>query len=155
MKLLTRNKALDRHALVMTIWLSFGFVAVVLLDYGLHAGGTLFIFAAFGAILAAFVGHIIVNTVYETTFTSRELALGLVLYAAALVAFGVTTVVSATFVERSFLPLGLGLVILAAIVIFYMVVHFGVRRAFEGFDVIRDFKPQRETGSHPGRGVLR
>ena len=38
------TKSLDRHALVMAIWLAFGFVALALFDVGLAYGGVLVIF---------------------------------------------------------------------------------------------------------------
>ena len=148
-------QALDRHALVMTVWLSFGFVAAALFGYGFGAGGALFLFAAFAVVLAAFIGHVIVNAVYGGTFTARELALGLVLYAAALLAFGLATLLSPEFRSRSFLPVSLGLVAVSAAVVFYMITHFGVRRAFEAFDVIREFRPRRPRQSRPRRGGRR
>ncbi|MGE0213559.1 MAG: hypothetical protein AB7S41_17865 [Parvibaculaceae bacterium] len=135
-------QAIDRHALVMTIWLSFGLVAASLFEYGFGAGGVFFVLAGFVVVLAAFAGHVIVNVVHRTTFTPRELALGLVIYAAALVSFGLATLLAPGFAARNFLPLSLGFLALFAVVVFYMVTHFGVRRVFDAFDVIRDFRPQ-------------
>ena len=53
--------ALDRHALVMTIWLPFVMVAATAFHYGFGAGGWPFIAAGFAVLIAAFVGHVIVN----------------------------------------------------------------------------------------------
>jgi len=150
-----RTQSLDRHALVMTIWLSFGLVGVALFDYGLGAGGTPFILAAFGAVLAAFVGHVIVNAVHGTTFTPRELALGLVLYAVSLVAFGLAILLSPGFAANHFVPISLGLMAVFASVVFYMITHFGARRAFDAFDVIRDFTPRRHDPDRPREGNRR
>lgn len=135
------TRSLDRHALVMAIWLAFGFVGLVLFDRGLGAGGVPAIAAAFGMVLAAFAGHIVVNAAYGTTFTRGELALGLVLYATGLVALGVATLFSPDFATRHFLAFSLGFLAVFAGVIFYMVTHFGVRRVFTAFDAIRDFRP--------------
>jgi hypothetical protein len=144
-KPLSPREALDRHVLVLVIWLSLGFVAVALFDFGLGAGGTAYILAGYAAIVVAFVGHVIVNAIYGTTFTRRELALGLILYAAALVAFGLAVLLSPGFGLPSFLAMSLGLLAVGAAVIFYMVTHFGVRRVFTAFDVVRDFRPESRS----------
>jgi hypothetical protein len=132
--------SLDRHALVMTIWLTLGFAAAVLFHMGLTWGRPAVILAAFGVLVAAFLGHVIVNAALGSRFTTPELALGLVLYASSLLAFGLAILLSPGFAARAFLPVsgGFGLVLLA--VVSYMVTHFGLRRAFEGFDVIRSFR---------------
>ncbi|MFO1149772.1 MAG: hypothetical protein U1E62_15450 [Alsobacter sp.] len=142
--------ALDRHALVMTIWLSLGFAAAVLLHLGLERGAAWLILGAFGVLVAAFLGHVIVNAVLGARFTTRELALGLVLYGAALVAFGLAILLSPGFAARAFWPLSGGFVLLLVVVVFYMITQFGVRVAFQGFDVIRSFRagpPGRAKGS--------
>jgi hypothetical protein len=133
-------RALDRHALATSIWLSCGFVAIACFHYGFGAGGVPFVACGFIVILAGFLAHIIVNAVYDAYFTSRELALGLVAYAAALVGFGGALLISDDFAQRQFLPVSLGLITVPAVVLFYMIVHFGVRRTFESFDVIRRFR---------------
>lgn len=132
--------ALDRHALVMVIWLSCGFVAAPLFKFGFGAGGWPFVAAAFAVIVAGFIGHIIVNAVTDTLFTTKEVALGLVFYVVALVAFGLTVLLSPDFRDTQFLSVSLGLIAIPLVVIVYMITHFGVRRAFESFDVIRQFR---------------
>jgi len=136
----TGRPALDRHALVMTIWLSLGFAAAVLLHLGLSSGRTAAILGAFGVLVAAFLGHVVVNAVLGTRFSTRELALGLVLYGAALLAFGLAILLAPGFASRAFWPVSGGFALLLVVVVFYMITHFGVRGAFEGFDVIRSFR---------------
>jgi hypothetical protein len=140
MEPLTRTEMLDRHALVLPIWLAAALVAATLLRYGLGDGGAPYLFGAFAVVLASFAGHVIVNAVFRTTFTPRELGLGLVVFAVALLAFGLATLVNEEFRARAFLPMTIGFVVLSAGVIFYMITHFGVRRTFAAFDVIRDFR---------------
>ena len=152
---LTKTQALDRHALVMAIWLAFGFVAIVLFHYGSGTGGMTFTLAAFGVVLATFVGHIIVNAVYGTTFTSRELGLGLIFYAGGVVACGLAALFVPGFGARNFLPLSLGFGAIFVGVTFYMITHFGVRRVFDAFDVIRDFRADGGTASQARRGGSR
>ena len=144
-------ETLDRHALVLTIWLTAGLIAATLFHFGAGAGGSAFIFAAFAIVAAAFVGHVIVNVVLGRDFGARELALGLVFYAVALLAFGVATLLSPDFAARAFWATSLGFVGLSAIFVVYLVTKSGARSAFESFDVIRSFRagraPRRETGA--------
>lgn len=141
---------LDRHALVMSIWLAIGFVALALLARGFREGGMIFVFGGFGTVIAGFVGHVITNAVTCTRFTSREIALGLVVYALALIGFLLALLVGSEAVLARFVPLSIGFLALAVVVVFYMVTHFGTRGAFRAFDVIRDFGPdadqRRDTG---------
>ncbi len=132
---------LDRHALVMSIWLAAGFVAVALFVHGCSELASLPVIGGFTAVLAGFIGHVIINVVGGTTFTVREVALGLVVYGVALLWFMLALLFGSESVEALFFPLILGFISLPVAVIFYMVVHFGVRGAFDAFDVIRDFRP--------------
>jgi hypothetical protein len=140
-----RTERLDRHALVMAIWLPLGLVAVTLAHYGFGDGGPLWVLAAFGTVLAAFSGHVIINVALATEFSPREVALGLVLYGCAVVALVLGVLVVDGFAARYFLAVSGGLALLAAAVVFYMLTRFGVRRAFENFDVIRDFNPRHSS----------
>ena len=137
------SERLDRHALVMAIWLPAGFVAAAFLHLGLDGGPIAALVCAFASVLAAFAGHVIVNVVTRTAFTARELGLGLVLYLAALLAFGLTALLDpALWAGRHWIA-GSGFVVLAAAVAFHLVTARGVRGAFEEFDVIRSFRAAR------------
>lgn len=143
-------QALDRHALVTTAWLTAGLIAAALFHYGL-GGGAPFLLAAFAVILAAFAVHVVVNRLYATTFSARELALGLVVFAAALVAFGFGMLVRPSFAAKAFLPMSAGFIALLVSVLFYMAATTGLRGAFDAFDVIRTFRAVPETPSQePG-----
>ena len=146
------NDALDRHALVMGIWLAFGLIAALLLHYGLGTGGLPAVAAGFAVVLTAFVAHVIVNAVYATTFTRGELALGLVIYLACLLAISLAALTSAGFRDHGFVPMALGLVATGAAIFFYMVIHFGVRGVFDAFNVIGNFQAGEDGGpSERGR----
>jgi hypothetical protein len=135
----------DRHALVMAIWLTGGMVAAVFVHYGLSSGRTMPIYLAGGALLAAFIAHVIVNAAYETTFTARELALALLLYGVALLAFALAALLEPAFRSVYFQPVGVTLIVVGAVMLFYMVTHYGVRGVFESFDVVRDAGIRRRT----------
>lgn len=150
-----RTERLDRHVLVMAIWLPLGFVATALLHTGLTGGGAWWIAAGFAAIIAAFAGHVIANAVLGTSFTYGETALGAVAYAVALLAFlGTLVLAPAPVVESILLPVALGLAALLAAVILYLIIAFGARGAFERFDVIRD-NNLRAASRLPHRGGRR
>jgi hypothetical protein len=145
---------IDRHALVMSIWLPTGFVALALFHYGFGAGGPLWVAFGFAAILVGFVVHVIVNTVLGTGFSTGEVALSLALSFAAVIAFVLATLFSTSFAERNFLVVIGGLATLAAAIVFYMVTRAGTRGAFESFDIIRNNHP-RQSARLPHRGGRR
>jgi hypothetical protein len=133
--------ALDRHALVIAVWLPLLLVAAAVFHYGFGAGGWPFITAGFAVLIAAFAGHVIVNVALGTQFTPKEVALGLVVYCAGLLAAGFATLVSMVFRSHYALPVSLGFLGTATVVIFTMILWLGLRGAFDSFDVIRRFKP--------------
>lgn len=145
------DERLDRHALVIALWLSAGFAALVLFAHGFGAGGPVWLAGGFGALLAGHAGHVIVNAVLGTRFTPREVALALVVALAALLALMLATLLVDGFAERLFLPLAGGMAVLVAAVVFTMVTRHGPRRAFHLFDVIRDNNP-RAANRLPHRG---
>ena len=133
--------ALDRHALVIAVWLPLLLVAAAVFHYGFGAGGWPFITAGFVVLIAAFAGHVIVNATLGTQFTPKEVALGLVVYCTGLLAAGFATLVSTVFRSHYAMPVSLGFLGTATVVIFTMILWLGLRGAFDSFDVIRRFKP--------------
>ena len=147
-----KSAGLDRHALVLAAWLPAGFVALSLFRYGFGAGGAWWLAGGFAAILAGFVAHIVINAVLATNFSPREVALALVLFLAAALAFVLATLIVAGFAGRHFLPVTLGMAALATVVIFYMVARHGTRGAFDAFDIIRNNNPRRASSLRQGGG---
>ena len=101
--------------------------------------------AGFGALLAGYAAHIVMNAALGTGFTPREHALALVLYGAAGLALVLAVLMVDGFAERYFLPVALGLAGLAAVVLFYLVSLWGPRQALAKFDVIRDNNPRKAS----------
>ena len=131
---------LDRHALVMAIWLPSGLIAVSLLHDGIGRSSVPCILGGFGVVIAGFVGHVLVNAVYGTDFSVRERAVGLVLYGAALLTCCFAAIARPEFAARAFIPVCGGLILLFAVVLFTMLTSYGTRGAFQAFDVIRSFR---------------
>ncbi|VDS07875.1 hypothetical protein PARHAE_01054 [Paracoccus haematequi] len=145
---------LERHALVLAVWLPLGFLALALFHRGFAGFGAAWLAAGFGAVLAAFVLHVIVNAVLGTWFNGREVAVGAGAFALAVLALALFSLLSPGFAGSFFLPVAGGLIVLAAAVVIAMVTAFGPRGAFERFDIIRDNNP-RDGSRLPHRGGRR
>ncbi len=141
---------LDRHALVLAVWLPAGFVALGLLHYGFGPGGAWWVAAGFIALLTGFVEHVIVNAVLGTTFTAREAGLGMVVYAIGMVALVLAVLLGDGFAVRFFLPVAVGMIALLLAAVFYMLIRFGTRGAFDKFDIIRNNNPRRASRLNRG-----
>ena len=147
----SKDDALDRHALIGAVWLPAGFVALGLFNHGFSGGGLWWVLAGFGAVLAGYALHVIVNAVLATSFSRHEVALALVVYAAAGLALVLAVLLQPGFAATFFLPVAAGMALLAAAVVFYMVTRSGARAAFGQFDIIRNNNP-RSTSGLPHRG---
>lgn len=143
---------LDRHALVMALWLPAGSVAAILLHHGFAGAGLWWVAAGFAVLLGGFAGHVVVNAVLATGFGPREVGVGLVLYLAALVALAVAVLAVDGFFGAFFLTVAAGMAALACAVVVYMVTRHGARAAFEKFDIVRDNNPRPSSRlRHPGK----
>lgn len=147
----SKDDALDRHALISAIWLPAGLVALGLMHHGFAGGGPWWVLAGFAAVLAGYALHVIANAALATPFSRYEVALALVIYAAAGVALVVAVLLQPGFAETFFLPVAAGMAALAAAVVLYMVTRSGARAAFGQFDIIRNNNP-RSTSVLPHRG---
>ena len=136
--------ALDRHALAMAIWLGFGLVAVILFKIGFSLTSWLALALAFAALFSAFISHVLVNIVFGTRFTAREVFLGLTVFGICLLWFGLAVLIYPQYRLNLFLPVTFGFVALTSAVVITMMAWLGVRGAFESFDVIRSFAPRKK-----------
>ncbi len=136
---------LDRHALVMTLWLSAGLVAALLFHRGFAGAGPWWVAGGFAAVLAGFAGHVVVNAALGTGFTPRETGVGMVLYLAALNGFAAAVLLFEGFYDTHFLTVAAGMCSLAAAAVFTMVTRHGARGAFEKFDIVRDNNPRSSS----------
>lgn len=137
-------KSLDRHALVTALWLGFAFLAVTLLKLGIEHANLWALSLGFASVLVGFIAHVLVNIVFRTLFTPREVALGLFVFAICLLWFGLAVIFYPQHRISLFLPIALGFVALTTAVIFTMITWLGVRGAFDSFDIIRRFGPEKK-----------
>ena len=145
---------LDRHALVLAVWLPAGLAALGLLAHGFASGGAWWVAGGFAALIAGFAGHVVVNAALGTWFNPREVGLALVLTALGLVASVLAVLLVEGFAAGFFLPVAGGFATLAAVVVFTMLTRSGARGAFAQFDVVRDNNP-RAASRLPHRGGRR
>ena len=137
-------KSLDRHALVTALWLGFAFLAVTLLKLRIEHANLWALSLGFASVLAGFIAHVLVNIVFRTLFTPREVALGLFVFAICLLWFGLAVIFYPQHRISLFLPIALGFVALTTVMIFTMITWLGVRGAFDSFDIIRRFGPEKK-----------
>jgi len=137
-------KSLDRHALVTALWLGFAFLAVTLLKLGIEHANLWALSLGFASVLAGFIAHVLVNIVFRTLFTPREVALGLFVFAICLLWFGLAVIFYPQHRISLFLPIALGFVALTTVMIFTMITWLGVHGAFDSFDIIRRFAPEKK-----------
>ena len=124
----------ERGALVFCNWLVFGLVGIGFLFEG--GARDHFTLGAIGvaAIMVGFVGHIIINHVSNTSFSTGETALGLGLFALGSVLF-VIAWISRSLTNQDF---QIGLLLFASLLVgflAYIMTRYGVAGAFRTFDV--------------------
>ncbi|MDK1118299.1 MAG: hypothetical protein QGM50_05840 [Anaerolineae bacterium] len=128
---LSRNQQVDRHALVLSFWFAFGIVAVALINMGFRLSDGVLTLLGFASIVVGFVAHIIINNIYATNFTPREIAFGLLIYSIGLIVFILMKFFRDDISDTNFYSGVIGFISVFISVIFY--------NAFESFDVIRWF----------------
>lgn len=129
---MSHDQNIDRSILVFSIWGVFGFLGLGFLLEGFSRGAYLVSLIGTILILATFVGHVVVNVVFEEGFSSGETALGI----------GASGLLSLVFVigwaEGGMLPANFyaGLTFFGALtvaLITYLVTRYGLRGAFSHF----------------------
>ena len=118
---------LERRLAVMTHWSLFGAFGMGFLLSGFSAAQWGVGLLGYGLIIVGFVGHVVINQVYDTGFTAGEVALGLLVFGMSALAF-----VGNVLLVPNFSPvnLALGLSGFAAMVVsvaLYLLIRYGTR----------------------------
>lgn len=132
-----KSPQIERGILVFAIWAVFGFLGLGLFLEGMARD--VWGLAAVGVcgVVLAFVGHIIVNGIFDTGFTPGETALGIGTYGL----LGLIFVLGALQGGRTMADFYAGLTFfgtLAAGFLAYLLTRHGLRGAFSRFHVQRD-----------------
>ena len=122
-----RIAVVERRLAVMTHWSLFGAFGVGFLLSGFSAAQWGLGLLGYGLIMVGFVGHVVINQVYDTGFTAGEVALGLLVFGTSALAF-----VGNVLLVPNFSPvnLALGLAGFAAMVVsvaLYLLIRYGTR----------------------------
>lgn len=118
---------LERRLAVMTHWSLFGAFGVGFLLSGFSAAQWGLGLLGYGLIMVGFVGHVVINQVYDTGFTAGEVALGLLVFGTSALTFVANVLLVPNF---SPVNLALGLSGFAAIVVgvaLYLLIRYGTR----------------------------
>jgi hypothetical protein len=126
-----------RGILVFAIWSVFGFLGLGLFLEGMARDVWGLAAAGVGVVVLAFIGHIIVNGIFDTGFTPGETALGIGTYGL----LGLMFVLGALQGGMTMADFRAGLTffgVLAAGFLAYLFTRHGLRGAFSRFHVHRD-----------------
>lgn len=122
-----RIAVLERRLAVMTHWSLFGAFGMGFLLSGFSAAHWVLGLLGYGLIIVGFVGHVVINQVYDTGFTAGEVALGLVVFAMSALAF-IGNVLSVPNFSPVNLALGLsGFAAMAVGAALYLLIRYGTR----------------------------
>lgn len=120
-----RTAVVERRLAVMTHWSLFGTFGMGFLLSGFSASHWGFGLLGYGLIIAGFVGHVIINYVYDTGFMAGEVALGLVLFGLSALAF-ISNVLLVPHFSPVNLALGLsGFAAMALSLALYLLIQYG------------------------------
>jgi len=128
------DKKTDRAVFVFCNWLVFGLIGLGFTLEGGTRGDFIIGLIGIAGVIAGFVGHMVINHVYSTSFTLGEVALGLVLFALGSVVFILLWMIGGL----SMAAFQIGLLLLAVLIVgffAYVATRYGVSGAFKKFDV--------------------
>lgn len=136
-------RKLEHRIIVFCNWAVFGFLGLGFLAEG--AARDVYLIGLIGVIgvVAGFTGHIVINFVFQQSFSKGETALGLAVFSLSILTF----VLNWLFVGYSDVDVLIGLTFFATLVLgffIYVVTRYGVRGAFNRFDVKRETRSGRK-----------
>lgn len=117
----------EKRLAVVTNWSLFASFGMCFVLSGFSASDWGLGLLGYGLLVLGFVGHLIINYVFETGFSPGEIALGLVLFGVCALCFIGSALFNPRFGPQS---LGLGLAGFAALgscFAFYLVIRYGMR----------------------------
>jgi hypothetical protein len=133
----------EKRLAVVTNWSLFASFGMCFVLSGFSAANWGLGLLGYGLLVAGFVGHLVVNHVFETGFSPGEIALGLVLFGISALSFIASALLDPRFGSEN-LGLGLtGFAALAACMVFYLVIRYGMRGTW---DLIHSLRQRARAG---------
>lgn len=129
-----RAANIDRGILVFSIWMSLGALGLAVVLEGFARDDWTVSLLGVGTVAAAFVAHIVVNTVFRTGFTRGETALGIGAYGL----LGLVFILGALGGQLSLADYYSGLILFGVVAVgfvTYLVTRHGLRGAFSQFHI--------------------
>jgi len=129
---MTTRTSIERGILVFSIWATLGFLGLGFWLEAMARDALLLALLGIGLTVAAFVAHIVVNTVFRQGFTRGETALGIGLYGLMALLYVGARLQGGMSAEGALSGLAL-FGALAVGFIVYLATRYGVRGAFSRF----------------------
>ena len=127
----------EKRLAVVTNWSLFASFGMCFLLSGFSGANWGLGLLGDGLLVLGFVGHLVINHVFEQGFSPGEVALGLVLFGISALSFIASALFGARFGPEN---LGLGLAgfgALAACLMFYLVIRYGMRGTWDLIHTLR------------------
>ncbi len=125
---------IERKILVFSIWAVLGFLGLGLILEGLAQDHYFIALAGILSIVAAFVGHIIVNAIFNQGFQPGEVALGLSVFGLVVLFFILGWITTDLSMSDYYTGITLFAVLIIGFIA-YLSTRYGMRSAFSRFHV--------------------
>lgn len=122
----------ERSVVVFANWAVFGFVGLGFITEGFARDNYLIGLIGIAGIVLGLVGHVVLNGVFNSSFTSGETALGLTLFGSVVLVFVLGWLFRGYSAQDFYIGLTLFALLVAGFVI-YLATRFGLRGAFSQF----------------------
>jgi hypothetical protein len=121
----------EHRLAVMTGWAFFGSFGICLILSGFSESSMVAGLAGFAALIAGFVSHIVLNSIYRVGFTQPQIALGLGAFAVGVFCWLASVLFNPGFREIDVATGLVGFSALAAAFVVYIIINYGVRGSYQ------------------------
>lgn len=120
----------EHRLAIMTNWAFFASFGFCLVLTGFSEEAPIIGLIGFGAFVAAFIAHVIINRIFQVDFTNPQIALGLTAFVVAVLCFIANCLFDAGFGEADAIIGLLGFGAIAGCFIVYVMINYGVRESY-------------------------
>jgi drug/metabolite transporter (DMT)-like permease len=123
--------AQEHRLAVMTVWAAFGAFGVCLILSGFAEKSLIAGLAGYATLIAGFLAHVVVNSIYRVGFSQPQIALGLGSFTVGALCWLASVLFNPGFGEMNVATGLLGFTALAATFVAYIVINYGVRGSYQ------------------------